>query len=461
MFAPGRARRVRVVALVVALAATVLAAPAFAAGTVSPRHILDAPFADPEIFVEGGTYYAYASRTSALRVPVATATDPEGPWTVQGAALTRYPTWALKTGPDAAMWAPDVSKRPDGTYLMLFTANDPAQELMCIAAATSTSPLGPFVPDDSGPVICPPDPLHGAIDASTYSEGGKHYVLYKTNGNAHKVNGVQQNAQLFIQEVKPDGTTLVGGPTSLLQAQGADDDHIIEAPDLVKNGDEYILFFSTGSWLRTYGVTGYATSYARADSLKGPYTRSSRKLMAGPVNEEGQNEITQGVLGPGGADVVDNKIFFHGRKAEGETRTFWVSDLGWSYGGRPVVRGSKFRYEAETQPKNDVVVKSKDGASEGKVVGSMDSATSWVEARVTAPVAGSYTMRIGYYAGYGNASHKLTINGDDAAPVSYTGTSSWTTRNQKSVNIELKAGINYVRLTKSTGYADLDYIDVS
>lgn len=481
MFKIRRRGRLSVAALVVAVAATSLAVPAaFATGTVSARNIIPAAFADPDVLVDGGTYYAYASKTSAYKVPVATATNPEGPWTVQSeGALKRYPTWAVDTGDDAAMWAPDVSKRPDGTYLMLFTANDEAKNLMCIATATSTSPLKGFVPDDSGPLICPldnPDKpndrnnLHGAIDASTFTDSdGRHYILYKNNGNGLVVGRTSEGdkitayTKLWIQEVDAAGTTLIGKPTKLLQDEGEDDAGIIEAPVLVKHDNEYVLFFSTGDWKRTYGVKAYSTAYARADSLLGPYTRNSRKLLAGPPESDMKNPITQDVLGPGGADVVGNKIYFHGRSDVGETRTFWVSDLGWSNGGRPVVRGSRFRYEPENQPKSSTdLVKNKEGASGGKVVGNISSANDWVEINVTAPVAGSYTMRVGYYAGWGAAKHNLTINGLPPREVNYPDTGSWTTRKQVNVDIELTEGINKVRFNGIAGYyADIDYVDVS
>ena len=432
--------RLYAAALVAALAGTALTVPAaFAAGTVPAREIINQSFADPDILKDGSTYYAYATATSSVKIPVATATNPEGPWTVQGPALLRYPTWAKQT----RLWAPDVSKRPDGTYLMLFSTASESQDLMCIATATSTSPLGPFVPDDSGPLTCPPDPLHGAIDPSTFTDSdGKHYILFKNNGNA-----IGEDSMLFIQQVDAAGTTLIGSRTELLRDQ-AGDGGIIEAPVLIKHDGEYVLFFASGS----YENSTYATGYARSDSLKGPYTRDARELLA--------TGITQGVDGPGGADVVGSKIFFHGREAEGAPRTLWVSDLGWSNAGRPVVRGSKFRYEAEKQTKNNVVVKDKSGASGGQVVGNIDNADSWVEIKVTAPVAGSYTMRVGYYAGYGNATHKLTINGVAAGSVSYTD-KGWSTRGESAVDITLDAGINTVRLTKSQAYADIDYVDVS
>src|SRR5690349_13650464 len=103
--------------------ATGIAVAALAFGTLTTSSAVAAPaddrdFPDPDVSKFGNTYYAYATN-QGKNLPWASAPDPDGPWTFQSTdALPTLGAWA-KTG---RTWAPDVSRRADGKYLLYYTA---------------------------------------------------------------------------------------------------------------------------------------------------------------------------------------------------------------------------------------------------------------------------------------------------------------------------------------------------
>jgi glycosyl hydrolase family 43/carbohydrate binding protein with CBM35 domain len=425
------------VVLTTVTALAVGAAPG-AAATEHPAALLQADFPDPDILQVGSDYYAYSTSSWAGRTPVAEAPSATGPWTVRGDALPQKPAWAGGGG----FWAPDVSRRADGSYLMYFTAPDTASGRMCIGTATAASPLGPFRPTGGGPLVCNAGE-GGDIDPSSFVDtDGTRYLLYKNDGNA-----VGQAPSLWLQRVSADGLTPVGGRTALLHNDRAEEAGVIEAPDLVRRGSQYVLFYSAGS----YAGDGYFTSYAVSPNLTGPYTKAYRPLMT-------TADFDGAVHGPGGADVVGDRIFFHGWN--GNARWLYTARLGWA-NDYPVVRGSRVRYEAERGTLHDAVVRSgAAGASQGAVAAKIDNADSWVDITVYAPGAGNYTVYVGYAAGYGDAQHTLTVNGGAQQVVDYPdrGWDNWT---QVPVDVTLHDGWNTLRFQHRTRWAELDYIEVA
>jgi hypothetical protein len=434
----------RVVVLsVVAAVACGLATPATAASgpvrTVPPAPVINRDFPDPDVLQAGGTYYAYSTSSSPGRVPYATASAPTGPWTVRGDALPQKPAWAGNGG----FWAPDVSRRADGRYLMYFTGPSTATGRMCLGAALADSPAGPFVPTSGQPLVCNAGE-GGDIDPSSFVDaGGARYLLYKNDGNA-----IGQPTIIWLQPTAADGVTFTGNRVELLRNNRPEDEGVIEAPVLVRRPSHYVLFYSAG----VYTTGNYHTSYAVSGSLTGPYTRAYRPLLT-------TASVDGAVNGPGGADVVGDRIFFHGHLSGGG-RGMYTAALGWA-NDYPVVRGSRVRYEAERGTLNHAHIRTgAAGASQGAVAAGIDYADSWVDMTVFAPVAGNYTVHIGYAAGYGDAQHTLTVNGGAAQVVTYPnrGWDNWT---QVSADVNLAAGFNTVRLQFRSRWAELDYVEVA
>jgi hypothetical protein len=407
--------------------------------SVPPALVIGQDFPDPEVIQVGGTYYGYSTSSFAGRVPYATAPGPTGPWTVRGDALPQKPAWAG----DGGFWAPDVSQRSDGRFLLYFAGPSVATGRMCLGAAVATGPAGPFQPTGAQPLVCNAGE-GGDIDPSSFVDaGGARYLLYKNDGNA-----VGQPAILWLQPTAADGVTFTGGRVELLRNNRPEDEGVIEAPVLVKRPSQYVLFYSAG----VYTTGNYHTSYAVSGSLAGPYTRAYRPLLT-------TASLDGAVNGPGGADVAGNQIFFHGHLSGGG-RGMYTASLGWA-DDYPVVRGSRVRYEAERGTLNHAVVRTgAAGASQGAVAAGIDYADSWVDSSVFAPVAGAYTVHIGYAAGYGDAQHTLTVNGAAPQVVNYPNR-GWDTWTQVPVQVNLAAGFNTIRLRYLTRWAELDYLEVA
>ncbi|MEV7629254.1 family 43 glycosylhydrolase [Actinoplanes sp. NPDC089786] len=417
-------------------------------GTQANRAVIGQDFPDPSVLAVDGTYYAYATNNNEKNMPVASAPSPDGPWTFQSAdGLPSLPSWA---GPGNT-WAPDVTRRADGTYLLYLTAKHNASGLQCVGAATATSPRGPFTPVGSQPLVCPTD-RSGAIDASAFVDSdGARYLLWKTDENR-----VGANPGLYIQRTAADGLSLQGSATRLLQVDRPDEHGVIESPNLVKQDGRYVLFYSTGP----YGSPLYSTSYATASSVTGPYVKAFRPLLTTDSLDGAVRGPGGGVLLRGTASQPGDRFMFHGWLPTGG-RGMYTAEIGWS-GGYPVARGSRVRYEAERGRINHATVRTGAAGSSGEgVVGGLDFDDSWTEVDVFAPVAGDYTVHIGYANGSsGPARQELTVNGGAASAVTYPVT-GWDNWRQTGATVRLRAGTNTIRLRHVDQFAEIDYLEVA
>ncbi|WP_165966840.1 glycoside hydrolase family 43 protein [Actinomadura sp. 7K507] len=283
--------------------------------------VLDGSFADPTVIKVAGTYYAYGTNNAAAAMPVATAPSPTGPWRpAPGDGLAHLPAWAA----DGWTWAPEVVPPSGGSrsYVLYFTARRKGSDHQCIGAATATSPAGPFVPVEGEPLVCPLE-LGGAIDAASYIEtDGTRYLLYKTDR--------QQTAAIYLVRLNPDGLGLAGAPKRIM-GRGAGEPVMVEAPDLVRRGGKYVLFYAAG-W---YFKPNYQTRYAVASSLEGPYEKAPAPLQS-------TDAYGGRIEGPGSADVLIDEtgdyLVFHGildyHDDSKVTRGMYVARLGWD-GARP------------------------------------------------------------------------------------------------------------------------------
>lgn len=133
-------------------------------------------------------------------------------------------------------------------------------------------------------------------------------------------------------------------------------------------------------------------------------------------------------------------------------------------------------YEAENATVVNANRLSSSSASNGGYVGQIDNKTdmrddSFVDFLVNVPTARSYTMTIKYANATGaNSTQGLAYNGGAWSTVTYPPTSSgWgNPTGTVSVNVNLNAGYNMIRLAKGspnfaggTGYAELDNITLS
>lgn len=409
------------------------------------RPVIDTDFPDPDVLRVGGVYYAYATNTGGLNVPYATAASVRGPWRRQPTdALPALGAWAER----GRTWAPDVSRRPDGTFVLYYTAHHRKSGRQCIGAATAASPEGPFQPVGRQPLICPE--RGGAIDAASFTDtDGTPYLLYRSDG------GPRRPTAIYLQRLGPFRVGTTAPPVKILTKDDSDP-RLVEAPALIRHGSKYVLFYSSG----VFYDEGYRTSYAVSAALKGPYRKGRQPLMS-------TDSFDRKIIGPGGADVVQDPsgdhVVFHGitrfKSGQSVTRAMYVARLGWAH-DRPLVRGSRSRYEAENGWLSQSRVIDADDASEGKAVTFGDRQESWTEFDVFAPQRGPYSLKLRYRTrSAGAARQELSVNGLAYPLLSFPG-GTVTGWQDATTEVNLRAGWNAVRLRRTTGEIDLDHAEV-
>ncbi|KAI0130046.1 glycosyl hydrolase [Xylariales sp. AK1849] len=312
------------------LAATALLATLSFAASFSPgNHLwkrggapeLQKDFPDPSILQDrDGQWYSFATAGNGKQVQVARAPKQSGPWTLlNNDLLPDGGPWTTSEN----TWAPDVHRLNNGSYVMYFSGevkNNTAHH--CVGTATSNSILGPYTPSKV-PFDCNLS-IGGSIDPSGFQDAdGKHYVVYKIDGNSIGHGGSCNNGNaplvatpILLQEVRCDGITKIGSPIQILDRTDADGP-LVEAPAILRNNDgTYVLFFSSGC----YTEPTYNVNYATAKSVRGPYTRSQTPLI--------KTDDAFGLTAPGGATpVVDGSgMVFHADCAEG--RCLFHSTIG-------------------------------------------------------------------------------------------------------------------------------------
>lgn len=240
--------------------------------------VLDADFPDPAVLRAGdGSYYAYATQTTGLRVQVARSRDLVS-WTVLGEALPTKPAWASES---QNFWAPDVEER-EGRFVMYFSTQiDAAKRTapnqgFCIGVATATTAAGPFT-DAGTPVRC--GPSFTTIDPMGFDDpkSGKHYLYWGSAGSP-----------LMVQELSADRLSLAAGsaPTPVVFVRAGNDPSaydtgLIEGPWVTFTAPYYYLYFSGNACC---GLTAhYAVMVARATSPTGPFEVLTNGAAAQPV----------------------------------------------------------------------------------------------------------------------------------------------------------------------------------
>jgi hypothetical protein len=284
--------------------------------------IIDTNFPDPGALEANGFYYAFATNTGGSHVPMSRSSD-LATWTSLGNALPTLPAWAES----GRTWAPDAARMRSGLYNLYFTVRHAVTDRQVIGVATSTNPNGPYTPAGSSPLVSQFN-LGGAIDPSVFTDPatGTQYLLWKNDGHA-----VGQDTWIHIQQLAPNGLSLVGSPTQLIKQTLPWECNLVEAPVIWPRGGKFYLFYSANF----FGSAAYATGYAVSNSLLGPYTKSPDPLA----------RTENGVVGPGGPEIItgpDGRTWMLYHSWEGSMtlthRSMSVDRLRWE-DGLPILRG--------------------------------------------------------------------------------------------------------------------------
>jgi beta-xylosidase len=291
--------------------------------------VLRSDFADPFVLKEGDSYYAYATNAAGKNVQVAVSKDLVT-WEVLVDAMPALPSWAKLGG--SFVWAPEVMHIGE-KYVLYYTARDKESNKQCVGVATSDKPQGFFSDTRDKPLVCQANE-GGTIDASPFRDGDKLYLYYKNDGNCCNIA-----TYLYVQEMGPDGLTLVGEPTRLVRNNGAWEGNVIEAPTMWKQEGKYYLFFSANN----YAGFEYAVGYANCQSAVGPCEDAPENpILASRMTEKPL------VIGPGHQTVtVDDDgetwLVYHAWEVtsagmRGSRRFMWIDKLVWN-GGKPDILG--------------------------------------------------------------------------------------------------------------------------
>lgn len=305
------------------------AAFAFAAhaGAPAPRPVLDADFPDPFVLVaDDGSLTAYATNTERegrrLNVQVARSSDGVT-WSAPVDAMPVLPAWVRKSEPD--VWAPEAIRLGDA-YVLYFSARHrtlrrPDGLTLCVGAAVSDRPEGPFTPSPE-PLTC--GGRDGVIDASPLKVGDAVLLYVKTDGNC-----CGAPIAVLVQRLTPDGLKLasgfrvVAGITNDKPWEGG----VVEGPEMHRIDGRWIMTYAAND----YGGDDYAVGYA---VCKGPL---------GPCEDAPENPILKkgdGLSGPGHPAVFEWKgrtwMAHHAwRSAKGgRYRPMFLRPLDW-VDGRP------------------------------------------------------------------------------------------------------------------------------
>lgn len=236
-------------------------------------------FPDPHVILVNDTYYAYATTNgSSANIRVMSSNDLLE-WENLGDALPAMPKWAVLNA--GYTWAPGVIQIED-KFLMYYVARDKAIDRQCIGVGVSKDPDGPFLDPNDEAFICQEE-LGGSIDAYPFKDDdGKLYLLWKNDGNCCNLE-----VALWIQELSPDGMTLVGEPVKLIKRDQPWERPLIENPAMVEHNDQYYLFYSANWW----ESHEYAIGYAVCETVTGPCEK--------PLDEPWV-DYEAPVMGPGG-----------------------------------------------------------------------------------------------------------------------------------------------------------------
>jgi beta-xylosidase len=241
-------------------------------------------FADPFVLPVDSTYYAYATNSGGLNVPMLRSVDLVH-WAPAGDALPILPSWAERGR--HLTWAPSLLAL-DGRYILFFTTRDHQTGRQCTGRAEGTSPVGPFTDRDTIPFLCQTD-RGGSIDASVVREAtGELYLIWKNDGNC-----CGTRVSLWSQRLSADAQHLLGSPVELLQTDQPWEGPLIEGPTMWWEAGAWHLVYSANRW----NTGEYAIGYAACAAPLGP----CRKTQSVPVLESDGS-----MAGPGGAEAFED-----------------------------------------------------------------------------------------------------------------------------------------------------------
>jgi beta-xylosidase len=295
-----------VVTLLTALLGTLLSTTPTQAVTGGDRFFAGVPYdgeyASPQVLVDDGRYYAYATNVDGKNLPVMHSEDletwvPREPlpdyrrysgWQLYNDALPKPARWAdtiWRNGKHRyGLWAPAVAEM-GGRYVAAYSAIVNWRKMrLCISLAYADHPEGVFTDTSRRPIVCSKD-TRGSIDPDLIRVGKRNYLIWKNSG----IKRVKPT-KIWIRRLNARATAFQPGSRAhrLLTTAQPWEGNVIEAPDMIRYQNRFYLFYSGN----TYTTDRYATGYAICKTVHGPCKRARRSPLLATNNV---------VVGPGGA----------------------------------------------------------------------------------------------------------------------------------------------------------------
>lgn len=245
--------------------------------------VLPGLWADPNIAVFGQEYYLLPTQDgfdswSGQQFFVWKSSDLVN-WTrTTDAILTLNGTSGNVPWSDGSAWAPTIAEK-NGKYYFYFSGNNPTFNYKTIGVAVADSPEGPYTAQPTA-MINGTEALVASQSIDPYAfldpVSGKHYLFWG--------NGRALAAQLSDDMLSIEQDTLVALSGSLTDFN--------EGSSIAYRGGVYHFNYAINDTRSEY----YATGYATATNITGPYT------YQGPIL---QLNASLGILGTGGSTLLN------------------------------------------------------------------------------------------------------------------------------------------------------------
>lgn len=337
-----------------------------------PEEHYTGEFSGPSVIVVNNTYWAFATNTGGLQLPVMHSANLKT-WTTRSAYPDEPPYNSLpgyfKRYNDAmpvgyaAKWAPSSSRASGrshvaswepsvaavgGRFVEAYAVplpNRRSSQRHCISIATSAHVDGPYKDTSTAPIVCSGDPA-GSIDPQVFLDNnGTPYLIWKNAG----VKG-SKPTQIFIRQLDATGTAFAAGSHQhfLLQTSSEKwEGNLIESPAMISYDGRYYLFYSAN----LYDTAHYATGYAVCKTALGPCRRIVRtpllhanRTISGPgaatpfIDLQGKLRLAYSAWRPGhvGYPTSDNAPCV--AKGTCNQKRLHIATLAVGKGGRLSVR---------------------------------------------------------------------------------------------------------------------------
>ena len=298
-----------------------------AAWPSSTNPVIDQNYPDPFVLKDNNQFYSFATNDFGSNVQTATSANLLN-WTKLPDSLPVLPSWS-----DGWVWAANVHLSLSGDYNMVFAARFNKTRMAIGLAISPSGPAGPYEPLHSDYPLVDMPQEGGAIDPSYFrDDNGDQYLIWKSDGNA-----VSATCAIWCQGLAADGLSLIGLPWPLLRDDQSWEYEVIEAPNLIKRGNVYYLYYSAGH----YFDWTYTVAYATSTSIIGPFVKHGRVLS------------TMGdLVGPGKCCTIEvdsssiwmvfHSLYFLPDRADPRItyRAMDILPMSYDSKGRPIVSNS-------------------------------------------------------------------------------------------------------------------------